>query len=198
MKADYKQIIIDLAKAEFRDWRNPNRMDSMDTADLIDIAEIKETERKNDRLNAEIMSLREEIKMRENRLESLEKQLNESNISKKKIIFTKTVERIKQELQTIEGLAKYLPDLKPGRKRRHETEYDDSYYSGIDKKTRRNILLVEELKRRKAKNPERPVTCRTFPDETHANDLAKELRDAGKKRLGYETIRRAWDNRDKN
>ena len=191
MKVDYEQFIIDLAYDEFRHSQNPNRMYS---TDLMDTAEQMDRERKIKRLKAEIMSLREEINMRENNLNLLEKRLENAILSKKKSEFTKTVERVKQKLQTIEGLAEYLPNIRPGPRSKFESLYEPKIY----KKKIRDIMLVEELKRRKTKKPERPVTSRTSPDETHANDLAIELHAVGKKRLGYQTIRKAWDNRDKN
>ena len=178
MKSDYEQIIIYLAEHELRHSRYP---------------EIKKLEAKIGDLEAEIKSLCKEIKILIDQRKNLSEQLEKEYICKMRE-FTETVERIGQELQTTKGLARYLPKIKPGRTSRFES----SDYPEIGKKKMRAIMLVEELKRRKTNNPDRPVTSRTSPRNTHANDLAVELSDVDVTRLGYQTIRKAWDKRDKN
>jgi len=173
------QIIIDLVKDNL--WSSDRvEVERAQLQERIDIAsgDIKTAQSK-------INSLRKEISKLKRKQDDLLKQHD----------FEENKERIGQKLQTFEGFVEYLPRLRPGRPRKY---HEQTFASGINGKQMRDRMIVEELKRRQAKNPERPITSEASQEKTHANDLAEELREAGVPRVGYRTIKNAWRMRDKN
>ena len=140
-----------------------------------------------------IKSTESEIKSLRKKIEKLSKK-RKNLLEQKKRETKKIKQHVRQKLQTFEGFVEYLPSVRPGRRWKWRPVI---YGSGINAKQMRDRMLVEELKRRQAKNPKRPMTSEANQKETHANDLAKELANAGIPRVGYHTIKNAWRTRDK-
>lgn len=151
-------------------------------------------------MNNSIEKVEANIKLTESEIESLREKIEELRKERNNLLEQKereikeTKKHIRQKLRTFEGFVEYLPRVRPGRPMKYRAVI---YVSGINEKQMRDRMLVEELKRRQAKNPERPMTSEANQKETHANDLAKELANAGIPRVGYHTIKNAWRTRDK-
>ena len=140
--------------------------------------------------------IEEELKKEEAVLQHLLDSLHTAKMSED-LEFERTFERIEQKLRTFVGRVECMPHVRAGRpkkhfKRTHKLRYTD--------KQLRDMLLVMELRHRKDNNPNKPIISETNQEDTHANDLAKELAEilphGDSRGVGYETIKDAWMNRD--
>lgn len=157
-----------------------------------EIAKIDERIKTNE---AEISRLRNVIEEAQNRINTGTSEIN--SLHEKKNWFVEDLSSPKENKKQIDWRPDFvvlLPRMRPGKQPR---EYLGSA-SKRSLKQERDALLVGELKRRQAENPKLPITSGANPEQTHANNLAKELKGWGIPRVGYSTIRNGWKNRDKN
>ena len=138
-------------------------------------------------VESEIQRLDSEIK---SRMDCRSKLVNKL----KKLKVLESEERTRQVAQRFQAFVENLPHVRTGSK----YKFADSEKIRKARKAKRDHMIVDELKHRKAKNPDRPLTYSFYPEKSLASELAKELEKAGVRRCGYDTIKTIWAARGKN